>query len=237
MATAKIIAIDGPAAAGKSTLAQALAASLGYLYFDTGVMYRAVTLAVLRQRISIDDESEVSITAQNINLDVLAPSIEDGRPYDVIMDSEDITWAIRTPEVDAKVSKVSTYSDVRAAMTIRQREIGLRGEVVMVGRDIGTVVLPEADLKIYLDASVEERALRRFKECAARGEQVSFDDILTSMHARDRLDSTRELAPLKVADDAIIVDSSELDEHEVLLKVLELAGADFNVGDTEKVIP
>ena len=234
MTTAKIIAIDGPAASGKSTLAQALAASLGYLYFDTGVMYRAVTLAVLRRGVSIEDEAEVSIIAQSISLDVLAPSIKDGRPYDVIMDNEDVTWAIRTPEIDAKVSKVSTYSDVRAAMTIRQREIGMRGEVVMVGRDIGTVVLPESDLKIYLDASVEERALRRYKECTKRGEQVDFDDVLASMRARDRLDSTRDLAPLIAADDAIIVDNSELDEHEVLLRVLELAGADSDADETEK---
>ncbi len=235
MTTAKIIAIDGPAASGKSTLAQALAASLGYLYFDTGVMYRAVTLAVLRQGISIEDEGEVSIVAQNISLDVLAPSIEDGRPYDVFMDGEDVTWAIRTPEIDAKVSKVSMYSDVRAAMTVRQREIGLRGDVVMVGRDIGTVVLPEADLKIYLDASVEERALRRYKESSARGEHVDFDDILVSMRARDRLDTTRELAPLKAADDAVIVDNSELNEGQVLKKVLELAEAD--AGDIEGVFP
>ncbi|MFA9405035.1 MAG: (d)CMP kinase [Anaerolineales bacterium] len=235
MTTAKIIAIDGPAAAGKSTLAQALAASLEYLYFDTGVMYRAVTLAVLRQGKSIEDEADVSTIAQSLNLDVLAPSNEDGRPYDVIMDGEDVTWAIRTPEIDAKVSKVSMYPGVRAAMTIRQREIGMRGEVVMVGRDIGTVVLPEADLKIYLDASVEERALRRYKECMARGEHVDFDEILVSMRARDRLDSTRELAPLKAADDAIIVNNSELDEHEVLLKVLELVDADLDADDTKKV--
>ncbi len=234
MTTAKIIAIDGPAASGKSTLAQALAASLGYLYFDTGVMYRAVTLAVLRRGVRIENEAEVSIIAHSISLDVLAPSIKDGRPYDVIMDKEDVTWAIRTPEIDAKVSKVSTYSDVRAAMTIRQREIGMRGEVVMVGRDIGTVVLPESDLKIYLDASVEERALRRYKECTKRGEQVDFDDVLASMRARDRLDSTRDLAPLIAADDAIIVDNSELDEHEVLLRVLELAGADSDADETEK---
>jgi cytidylate kinase len=235
MATAKIIAIDGPAAAGKSTLAQALAASLGYLYFDTGVMYRAVTLAVLRQGKSIEDEADVSIIADSISLDVQAPSIEDDRPYDVIMDGEDVTWAIRAPEIDAVVSKVSMYPGVRAAMTIRQREIGMRGEVVMVGRDIGTVVLPEADLKIYLDASVEERALRRYKECMARGEHVDFDEILVSMRARDRLDSTRELAPLKAADDAIIVNNSELDEHEVLLKVLELVDADLDADDTKKV--
>ena len=234
MAKAKIIAIDGPAASGKSTLAQALAASLGYLYFDTGVMYRAVTLAVLRQGKRIEDEAEVSIIAESISLDVLAPSIDDGRPYDVIMDGEDVTWAIRTPEIDSKVSKVSMYPGVRTAMTIRQREIGMRGEVVMVGRDIGTVVLPEADLKIYLDASVEERALRRYKECTARGEHVDYEEILVSMRARDRLDSTRELAPLKAADDAIIVDNSELDEDQVLFKVLELAGADLNLGDTEK---
>ena len=151
---AKMIAVDGPAASGKSTLAQNLASALGYLYFDTGVMYRAVTLAALKSNIPVEDETAISAIAKELDLDVQHPSIEDGRQYDVLMNGKDVTWEIRSSEVDENVSQVSMYPGVREAMTWRQREIGLRGEVVMAGRDIGTVVLPEADLKIYLDASI-----------------------------------------------------------------------------------
>lgn len=219
---ANTIAIDGPAASGKSTLAASLATRLGYLYLDTGVMYRAVTLAALRHAVSIADEDGVSHIAKNIKLDVRPPTVEDGRQYDVLLDDEDVTWAIRTAEVDSNVSQVSMYTAVREAMTKRQREIGQRGKVVMVGRDIGTVVLPDADLKIYLDASVEARALRRFQECQQRGEAVLFETILAEMKRRDRLDSTRDLAPLVAAEDAIIVDSTAMTAAEVLERVYSL---------------
>jgi cytidylate kinase len=205
-----IIAIDGPAASGKSTLALALARQLDYLYFDTGVMYRAVTLAVLERKVDPLAESEVSEIARSLDLDVRAPSLDDGRQYDVIMDGEDITWRIRSEEVDANVSQVSTYQGVREAMTRKQREIGMRGDVVMVGRDIGTVVLPEADLKIYLDASVEERARRRFEERIGRGDVVEYSEVLESMRERDKIDSSRDIAPLKVAGDAIVLDNTAL---------------------------
>jgi cytidylate kinase len=137
---AMIIAIDGTAASGKSTLAQRLADALGYLYFDTGVMYRAVTLAALHAGIEIEKEEEVTDLARNIEIDVLTPTLDDGRVYTVLINGEDVTWQIRSLEVDANVSQVSMYRGVRQAMTYRQREIGLRGNVVMVGRDIGTVV-------------------------------------------------------------------------------------------------
>jgi len=220
---AKMIAIDGPAASGKSTLAKNLASALGYLYFDTGVMYRAVTLAALKSDIPVEDESAVSAIANELDLDVLPPSTDDGRQCDVLMDGEDVTWEIRSPAVDENVSQVSMYSGVREAMTRRQREIGLRGAVVMVGRDIGTVVLPEAELKIYLDASVEARANRRYEESLGRGNSVNVDVILEGMRERDRLDSTRTLAPLRPADDAIILDSTKLSIDEVLEKALALA--------------
>jgi cytidylate kinase len=139
------------------------------------------------------------------------------------MDGEDVTWEIRSPAVDENVSQVSMYPGVREAMTKLQREIGLRGAVVMVGRDIGTVVLPEAELKIYLDASVEARAKRRYEESLQRGTPVEYDVILEGMRERDRLDSTRTLAPLKPADDAIILDSTKLSIDEVLEKALALA--------------
>jgi len=216
------IAIDGPAAAGKSTLARSLAAQLGYLYFDTGVMYRAVTLAVLRAGIPVDDEPQVSVIAERVVIDVQPASVLDGRQYDVLLDGEDVTWAIRSPEVDAQVSKVSMYGRVRQAMTERQREIGRRGRVVMVGRDIGTVVLPEAGLKIYLEAEVEARAGRRFAELQARGETAKYAEVLESVRTRDQLDSTRDLAPLRPAADAIVLDSTKLTPEQVLERVLEL---------------
>ena len=218
-----MIAIDGPAASGKSTLAQNLASALGYLYFDTGVMYRAVTLAALKSDIPVEDESSVSAIANGLDLDVQSPSIDDGRQCDVLMEGEDVTWEIRSPAVEENVSQVSMYPGVREAMTRRQREIGLRGAVVMVGRDIGTVVLPEAELKIYLDASVEARANRRYEESLQRGNPVEYDVILEGMRERDRLDSTRTLAPLRPADDAVILDSTKLSIQEVFDKAFALA--------------
>lgn len=222
MSIPKIIAIDGPAASGKSTVAEKLAADLGYLYFDTGVMYRAVTLAALRSVQSVQEEETVSHIARQIQIDVLPPSVGDGRLYDVRLDGEDVTWAIRLPEVDRNVSQVSAYRQVREAMTEQQRRIGQRGSVVMVGRDIGTVVFPEAELKVYLDASVEERARRRYEEMIKRGQQASFEDILEAMKRRDKMDSSRAIAPLRPADDAVIVNTDGLAVCDVLNQVKAL---------------
>jgi len=220
------IAIDGTAAAGKSTLGQALAEHLNYLYFDTGVMYRAVTLAVLRQGIPVEDEQRVTRLAdEQLAIDVRPPTSPDGRLCDVLLDGQDVTWAIRSAEVDGQVSQVSAYRGVRRAMTSRQREIGLRGEVVMVGRDIGTVVLPEADLKIFLDATVDARAQRRHQEGLARGDQPVYEEVLDSVRQRDRIDSTREVAPLKPAEDAIILDTTRLSAQQVLESALALIEA------------
>ena len=218
----KNIAVDGPAASGKSTLAEKLAVRLGYLYFDTGVMYRAVTLVALERDLDIFNEGEITSLAESILIDVLPPSIDDGRGYDVFVEGHDVTWVIRKPEVDANVSIVSAYPGVRKALSAQQRRIGLRGEVVMVGRDIGTVVLPDADLKIYLDATVEERARRRYEELIARHEQVAYDDILNAMRTRDQIDSTRDVAPLRAAEDAIILDSDDWDADQVLNEVVNL---------------
>ena len=219
------IAVDGPAASGKSTIAELLAQALGYLYFDTGVMYRAVTLAALRQLQAVTDERVVTLLAETVHIDVREPSQDDGRKSDVLLDGVDITWEIRAPEVDANVSVVSAYPGVRVAMTEQQRRIGKRGRVVMVGRDIGTVVLPDADLKVYMDASVEERARRRFDEVRQRGEAADYEAILASMRRRDEIDSTRKVAPLRPADDAVIVSTDGLSIEQVLEKIQALVKA------------
>lgn len=217
-----IIAIDGPAASGKTTVGVLLARKLDYLFFDTGIMYRAVTWAALQRLERVDVEVDVTRLAEQVQIDVQPPSLADGRLSDVLVDGEDVTWEIRTPEVEANVSQVSAYPGVRDAMTAQQRRIGQRGQVVMVGRDIGTVVLPEAELKIYLDASVEERARRRYEEQAQRGDSVRYEEILESMKKRDRIDSTRAVAPLKAADDAVILCTDGCSIEQVLEKVYDL---------------
>ena len=219
---ASIIAIDGPAASGKSTLGRLLADSLGYIFFDTGVMYRAVTWTALQRGLNPSDETAVSSLAQQIQIDVLPASKDDGRACDVLVEGQDITWETRRPEVDANVSQVSAYRGVREAMSRQQRRIGLRGKVVMVGRDIGTVVLPEADLKIYLDASAQQRARRRYDEIRARHGQAEYETVLAGVVERDRIDSTRDVSPLRAAPDAIIIDSDSLTADQVFSRVLEL---------------
>jgi len=220
----KVIAIDGPAGSGKTTLASLLAQTLDYLYLDTGEMYRALTWAALRDQVDINDGGAVTRLAQRVEIDVHPSKIADGRVNDVLLNGQDVTWEIRRPEVESNVSIVAAYPDVRHEMTVKQRQIGLRGNVVMAGRDIGTVVFPDAELKIYLDASAEERARRRFSENQARGFTLPYDEILASMRRRDEIDSTREVAPLRPAEDAVLVDSDELSVDEVLKKVLFLLG-------------
>jgi len=220
----KVIAIDGPAGSGKTTLASLLAKTLDYLYLDTGEMYRALTWAALRDQVDINDGGAVTRLAQRVEIDVHPSKIGDGRVNDVLLNGQDVTWEIRRPEVESNVSIVAAYPGVRHEMTVKQRQIGLRGHVVMAGRDIGTVVFPDAELKIYLDASAEERARRRFSENQARGFTLPYDEILASMRRRDEIDSTREVAPLRPADDAVLVDSDELSVDEVLKKVLFLLG-------------
>jgi CMP/dCMP kinase len=219
MSLPNIIAIDGPAASGKSTLGRRLADSLGYLFFDTGVMYRAVTWVTLQNGVDVKDEAAVTRLAETVQIDVRPPSSEDGRACDVLADGADISWETRTPEVEANVSPVSAYRGVRQALASQQRRIGLRGRVVMVGRDIGTVVLPEAGLKIYLDASAEERARRRYTEILNRGGTADYEQILAGVRSRDQIDSTRAFSPLRAAEDAVILDSDKLNADEVFAKV------------------
>jgi cytidylate kinase len=213
------IAIDGPVASGKSTIGELLAKRLDYLYFDTGVMYRAVTWVALQQDIDLADEEAVTALAERIRIEVTQPTVDDGRQYTVYADGEDVTWQIRRPEVNWGVSPVSAYSGVRAALTAQQRRIGQAGQVVMAGRDIGTVVMPDAELKIYLDASVEERARRRYQEIRSRGEPAEYNHVLRDISRRDKIDSERDAAPLRPADDAIIIDTTAMAVADVLAEV------------------
>ncbi len=218
------IAIDGPAASGKSTVGRELANRLRYLYFDTGVMYRAVTLAALRRRIPVTDETAITRLARDIAIEVEPPTVADGRQYTVTVDGDDVTWDLRRPEVDANVSLVSSYRGVREALSAQQRRIGERGRVVMVGRDIGTVVLPDAELKIFLTATPGERARRRLKDLQARGETASFDNVLRDIRRRDRIDSDRTYAPLRPADDAIILDTTNRTVEQVIEAIVRQFG-------------
>ena len=222
MSYPNIVAIDGPAASGKTTVGNQLANRWGYLFFDTGVMYRAVTWLALKNDIKPKDQDAVSNLAESVQIDVVPPSKDDGREYDVLADGVDVTWKIRKPKVDAKVSRVSAYQRVRKALTEQQRRIGLRGKVIMVGRDIGTIVLPEADLKIYLDASVDERARRRYLQRVERGEEVELEQILKKLEKRDKKDSTREIAPLRAAPDAVVINTDHLSISEVVAKIEEI---------------
>lgn len=206
-----IVAIDGPAGSGKSTLAHLLAKRLGYVYFDTGVMYRAVSLAALERGVSIDDEVGLSELAETIRIDVDAPSVDDGRLYTVLLDGVDVTWHIRTSGVDAIVSPVSALPGVRRALLEQQRRVGRRGHVIMVGRDIGTVVFPDADRKLFVDASLEARARRRHEELLQRGERVTYEHVLDEMRRRDERDRSKPISPLVPAPDAIVLDTTALE--------------------------
>ncbi|MCA9979754.1 MAG: (d)CMP kinase [Anaerolineales bacterium] len=221
---ANLIAIDGPAASGKTTVGKMLAQRLGYLILDTGCMYRALTLAALKRGVDVHDETAVSQLARDINLEVVpVGEHQDGRAYTVLLDGEDVTWDIRAPEVDANVSQVSKYAAVRQEMVAQQRAIGQRGRVVMVGRDIGTVVLPDAPLKLYITATPEERARRRLRDRQAQGNGNSeYEAILADIKRRDRIDSNRTHSPLKPAVDAILIDSSDHTAVEILNQILAL---------------
>ena len=222
----QVIAIDGPAAAGKSTVARLLADRLGALFFDTGALYRAVALVALRSGVSPDDADSLSRIATDAQIAVRSPSLDDGRLYDVWLNSEDVTWALRDSEVGAIVSRVAEHPAVRDALLPLQRRIASSGPVVMVGRDIGTVVVPDAGLKIYLDATPEERARRRFREAAARGSKQSFEAVLAEMLQRDAIDSGRDTAPLRPALDAVQIKTDGVPIEQIVVEIEALARAE-----------
>lgn len=205
-----VIAIDGPAAVGKTSVGQKLAEKLGFVCFDTGIMYRAITYAVIQTGLDYRDEACVSNLAWKIEIDILPSSVDDGRMNDVLIDGQDVTWQIRKPEVNRLVSEVSAYPEVREAMTIQQRKIAAKGSMVMLGRDIGSVVLPDAPCKIYMDASQEVRAERRFAEEQAVKRDITYVQVLDSIQHRDELDSNRKTAPLIIPEDALVINTDFL---------------------------
>ncbi|MBS3948891.1 MAG: (d)CMP kinase [Dethiobacter sp.] len=217
------IAIDGPAGAGKSTVARTVAQRLGLTYLDTGAMYRAITLAALRQDVDLLDAGELAILASRSGLEIRNNGGTDNQNM-VFLDGDDVTEDIRLPEVSRNVSFVARCPDVREVLVDRQRQIGKRGGVVMDGRDIGTNVMPEAEYKFFLTASLAERARRRQTELAAKGENMSLPQMMNELAARDRIDSERECSPLCPAHDAIHIDTTELTIEQVVQKIADRVG-------------
>ena len=207
----KIIAIDGPSGAGKGTVARAVASALGYKHIDSGAMYRAVGWKALRDGVPLDDETAVATVAAS-PIDVSATR--------VAIDGHDVTRAIRTPEIDRAATSVARLPRVRSVLVDRLREMGSEGQIVMEGRDIGTVVFPNADVKVYLDAAPEERARRRASDPAHTGGPAAVADVKTLLAERDRMDSTRAASPLYAADDAVVVDTTGKSVEDVVREVM-----------------
>ncbi len=201
-----VIAIDGPAASGKSTTSKLIARRLGYLYVDTGAMYRAMTLKVLEQKIDLEDQTAIGQLARHTKISLVHINNE----LRVLLDGRDVTRAIRSQQVTKSVSAISMIDAVREVMVREQRRMGTEGGIVLEGRDIGTVVFPNADLKVFMVADVEKRASRRQKDLEKQGVEVSLEDLKQEIIERDRKDSKRNISPLRKADDAIVIDTSDL---------------------------
>ena len=215
-----IIAIDGPAGAGKSTVSKSVAKKLGYLYIDTGAMYRAIALKAIKNNIGFDKKDEIIKMTALTKIELKVPQDKNAL-LDIFMDGKDVTGEIRTGEVSQGASKVSAIAEVRKLLQEKQREIGKNGGVVMEGRDIGTAVFPNAEFKFYMDASVKERAMRRYKELKAKGEEVSLEHIEKEIEERDERDKNRKADPLTKAKDAVYIDSTGLSIEESADVVVE----------------
>ena len=212
------IAIDGPAASGKSTTAKVLANKLGYLYIDTGAMYRAVTLAVLRSNISLDDVTSIVDLIDGIDIELKLKE-SDIHTY---LNNEDVSEEIRLPKITAVISQISAHAQVREIMVKKQRIMAHSGGIIMDGRDIGTVVLPDADVKIFMQADLEKRAKRRYVELKNKGIKVDFDKVKAEIQHRDTIDSSRNISPLKPAHDAYIIDTSNLTIDQQVAQVIDI---------------
>ena len=221
-----IVAIDGPSGSGKSTISRMLAHKLGFTYLDTGAMYRAVGLKAKRAGIDLDDTEALAVMLKDIEIHLAPKSNDDVR---VFLDGEDVSAEIRTAEMGMVASKVSANMAVRKKLTKLQQDMGRKGAIVAEGRDMGTVVFPGADFKFFLDASPEERARRRCEQLKQRGEEADYQEILEQITKRDEDDSSRALAPLKPAKDAIIVDSSKMNPDEVLAFMIQCFKREFGV--------
>ncbi len=213
-----IIAVDGPSGAGKSTVARILAKRLAFLYIDTGAMYRALTLKALENNVPIDDEKKIFQLACTAKIDLRNNA--DGS-LTVLLDGQDVSLDIRKPKITQFVSDVAKIKDVRSILVGIQRELGRRGDCILDGRDIGTVVFPDAKVKFFIDASAQERVNRRFKELKGLGQNVSEVDVSKDLSNRDKIDSTRKASPLRKAADAIYIDTTDLSIEQVVEKMSE----------------
>ena len=222
-----IITIDGPAAAGKSTAARLLAQRLGYLYLDTGAMYRALTWKALRDKVEIEDEEALSQLSARTQIILSSYSQIDGK-IKIYVDGEDVTTSIRSAEVDRFVSFVSSIKEIRERMVLQQRKMGMRGKVVAEGRDMGTVVFPEAEVKIFLEASLKERARRRWEERREKGVFLEREEVETELANRDRMDSQRKISPLKKAEGAIVIDNTHLSISQTVERILQVVREKLN---------
>jgi len=221
----KLIAVDGSAASGKTSVGRLLAQRLGYRFLDTGIMYRAITWAALDRGIDPHDAAALSRLASTIAMHVVAPLPGHGEDARIELDGVDVTDRLRSPDVDEAVSAVSQVAGVREALVKRQREIAAEGGIVMAGRDIGTVVLADAPLKLYFDASLAERARRRHADFVKSGHESSEEAVMEDLRRRDQIDSGRALSPMKPADDAVVINTDGMTIDQVLERVLRLAEA------------
>jgi cytidylate kinase len=219
-----LIAVDGSAASGKSTVGRLLAHRLGYRFLDTGIMYRAITWAALNRGLDVHDADALTKLASTIDMQVQLPDPNSPDEARIIIDGHDVTDSLRSPEVDENVSFVSRVAGVREALVQRQRDIAEQGRIVMAGRDIGTVVLPHAELKVYLDASPEERARRRHADFVRSGRKATEDDVFQDLNRRDQLDSQRDISPQRPAEDAVYINTDDMKSDEVLERVIGLVG-------------
>lgn len=217
----QLIAIDGPVAVGKSSVGSLLARRLGYVFFDTGMVYRAFTWKALKSGIPPGDEEKLCQLVNTTKFDFVP--IKSGWYLSPLIDDEDISSKVLCPEIEEQVSLTSKIAGVRQALVLEQRRLAQRGKLVMAGRDIGTVVLPWAELKIFLTASTEERARRRYKELLERGENTSLEIVLADLKRRDKIDTHRTISPLKPAEDAIIIDTENFSLEQVIDKTYALA--------------